>query len=129
MKKFATISLMVYTVIIGLMIPIVLLLKEASFNKDYYPTSYILFITFLVLTFTSILSFQGFKNQLSIIRQAFRYLAATLITIGLALQTIESIDWFSDISYAFADIIVLTCFILFWIVSIGSIIALVKFNK
>jgi membrane protease YdiL (CAAX protease family) len=112
-KKFATVSLLVYTVIIGLIIPLILLLKEASFNKDYYPTEFILFIAFLVLDFVSLLSFHGFKNKASFVKQVFRYLSATLITIGFAIQTIESIDFFSDISSASADFIVLTCFICF----------------
>ncbi len=113
MKTLHKIFLITYTIIVGLLIPIALFLKVSSFNKDYYPTSFIQIILFLIITFISLVIFQTIKNKKSSARNIFRYVSIVLILIGLGFQIFSSFDLYKESVNSTGDIIFLSFYIIF----------------
>ena len=124
MKKLHKISLIIYTTIVGLLIPIALFLKVSSFNKDFYPTSFILFLLFLIITFISLVIFQAIKSQESMVKHIFRFISVVLILIGVGVQIFWSFDLYKEKVESTADVMMLSFYALFGIVGIASIIVL-----
>src|SRR6266487_2157750 len=124
MKTLHKIFLITYTIIVGLLIPIALFLKVSSFNKDYYPTSFIQIILFLIITFISLVIFQTIKNKKSSARNIFRYVSIVLILIGLGFQIFSSFDLYKESVNSTGDIIFLSFYIIFGLIGIVSLVAL-----
>ena len=129
MKKVFTISLAIYTILIGLLIPITLFLKTSSFNKDYYPTSFILFLSHLGITLISLIIFQFIKDPTSLLKQTFRYISIILILIDVIFQIIWSFDLFKESISSTADMVGFVLYIFLGLTGFFSILELLSTAK
>lgn len=123
-KKLFKIGLNIYTTLIVLLIPIIIIVKASSFNKDYYPTSYIWFLAHLITTSISLLVYKAIKTPRSLLKQTTRYIGISLIFIGLIFQIVWSFDLFKENIGSTADIIIAIVYILLALTAVVSIIEL-----
>jgi predicted Na+-dependent transporter len=124
MEKVYKISLALYTVIVGLLIPITLILKASSFNRDYYPTSFILFIALLIGIFLTTSSVQILKNATSSLKKILTVTSSIFILVGVILQLVGSFELFKETISSLGDIIVAIIYIVLTILGLISLFAL-----
>ena len=128
MEKIYKVSLGLYTIIVGLLIPITLLLKASSFNRDYYSASFLLFIVLLVGIFVSTLGFQIFKEVKPALKQTLKLTSFVLILIGVVLQIVGSFDLFKEAISSVGDFIVAIIYIVLTLLGLISLLALYKIS-
>ena len=124
MDKIYKAGLGLYTVMIGILIPITLLLKAFSFNRDYYPTSFILFIALLVVIFITTCSIQILKNAKPVVKQTLKLTSLIFVSLGVVLQIVVGFDLFKETVSSIGDIIIAVSYIVLTLLGLISLVAL-----
>ena len=88
-----------------------------------------MFLTHLVITLISLLTFQIIKAPKSLLKQTFRYIGIILILIGVIFQIIWSFDLFKESISSTGDIVVFVLYIFLGLTGVVSIIELLSSAK
>ncbi|MBS1571560.1 MAG: hypothetical protein JST62_04065 [Bacteroidetes bacterium] len=125
MKKYFSISLIIYTIIIGLLFFFFLIIKTYSNGDELNNERYYSTLIFLLLTFALIISYLTAKKNEYKINKVFGIASAVLIFVGIVFQIKLAFMLFnlSSIS-SIEDFIIILIYFLFVLLGINSIVEL-----
>ena len=117
---------LIYRIILIFLVPITIFVKLGSFNRDYYPVSFFLFIAFLIVTttFLTVLHRMAHKKTKTIL--GIRYLVTLLVAISLCAEIYLWYDNFPYHQLSSPDKIFMSFFAFFSIVTAILLIGLLR---
>jgi hypothetical protein len=126
MQKLFRPILATYTAIIGILIPITLFIKASSFNKDYYPASFVLFVALLtaIFLFSIYLLFSGDRKSFS--KNIIRNILIVLIATFFIIQAVWSIDLFKERISSIADAIIAILYVVLMLCGLLTFVGLIR---
>ena len=85
MKAIFRFCCVIYTAVVGLLTPLIIFLKSASFNAHYYPFWLVVFLGFLILSFLNFIFVLGSKKNSPALR-FFTFGCAVLAMSSMVVQ-------------------------------------------
>src|SRR5689334_4318982 len=115
-----------YTIIIGILIPLTLFIKASSFNKDYYPASFVLFVALLISIFLLSIYLLFSSDRESFNKNFIRKVLIVLIGTFFIIQAVWSIDLFKEPVGTFIDAIIAMIYVILMLFGLLTIVGLIK---
>jgi hypothetical protein len=126
MQKLFRLTLATYTTIIGILIPVTVFIKASSFNKNYYPATFVSFIALLTAIFlvSIYLLLLGDRNAFS--KNIMRNILIALIATFFMIQILWVNSLFKEPITSIADMIVAIIFVMLMLCGLISLIGLIR---
>jgi hypothetical protein len=126
MQKLFRLTLATYTTIIGILIPVTVFIKSSSFNKNYYPATFVSFIALLTAIFlvSIYLLLLGDRNAFS--KNIMRNILIALIATFFMIQILWVNSLFKEPITSIADMIVAIIFVMLMLCGLISLIGLIR---
>jgi hypothetical protein len=126
MQKLFRLTLATYTTIIGILIPVTVFIKSSSFNKNYYPATFVSFIALLTAIFlvSIYLLLLGDRNAFS--KNIMRNILIALIATFFMIQILWVNSLFKEPITSIADMIVAIIFVMLMLCGLISLFGLIR---
>jgi hypothetical protein len=126
MQKLFRLTLATYTTIIGILIPVTVFIKSSSFNKNYYPATFVSFIALLTAIFlvSIYLLLLGDRNAFS--KNIMRNILIALIATFFIIQILWVNSLFKEPITSIADMIVAIIFVMLMLCGLISLFGLIR---
>jgi hypothetical protein len=126
MQKLFRLTLATYTTIIGILIPVTVFIKASSFNKNYYPATFVSFIALLTAIFlvSIYLLLLGDRNAFS--KNIMRNILIALIATFFIIQILWVNSLFKEPITSIADMIVAIIFVMLMLCGLISLFGLIR---
>lgn len=118
--------LKLYTVLIGLLIPGVFLLKAISYAPDYWPVSTILFLLLLLLIFASCTWVLALRKSGNNLKRVLYITALISVASFFILQLVGAVSLFKEKISSAADIATAFLYMLLIVLGLASVVFLFR---